>query len=120
MEFYKWFLETFNSLPNDKILDHNEKIVDDKINFTQILMFVLEKVENIAGKGENAGYQHFLLFPQCYNPSLNKPWFLRVCYTSLLKTLREKEKLLITSNFSFSHSVFYPFGELSAIFNKLA
>ena len=35
-----------------------------------------------------------------------------------MKTLREKEKLLITSNFSFSHSVFYPFGELSAICNK--
>ena len=35
----------------------------------------------------------------------NKPWFLRVCSTSLLKTLGEKEKLLVTSNFSFSHSV---------------
>ena len=23
-------------------------------------------VENIMGKGENAGYQHFLLFPQCF------------------------------------------------------
>ena len=33
---------------------------------------------------------------------------------SLLKTLWEKEKLLLTSNFSFSHSVFYPFGELAA------
>ena len=22
-------------------------------------------MENIVGKGENAGYQHFLLFPQC-------------------------------------------------------
>ena len=22
--------------------------------------------ENIMGKGENAGYQHFLLFPQCF------------------------------------------------------
>ena len=30
--------------------------------------------------------------------------------TSLLKTLWEKEKLLIMSNFSFSHSVFSPFG----------
>ena len=28
----------------------------------------------------------------------------------------EKEKLLITNNFSFSHSVFYPLGELPAIF----
>ena len=23
-------------------------------------------IENIVGKGENAGYQHFLLFPQCF------------------------------------------------------
>ena len=53
-----------------------------------------------------------------FNPFPNKPWFLRVCSTSLLKTLWEKEKLLITSNFSFSHHVFYPFGELSAIFIK--
>ena len=39
----------------------------------------------------------------------NKPWFLGVCSTDLLKTLWEKEKLLVTSNFSFSHSVFYLF-----------
>ena len=45
----------------------------------------------------------------------NKPWFLHVCSTSLLKTLWEKEKLLVTSNFSFCHSVFNPFGEISAI-----
>ena len=38
--------------------------------------------------------------------SQKKPLFLRVCRTSLLKTLWEKEKLLVTSNFSFSHSVF--------------
>ena len=24
------------------------------------------RVENIVGKGENAGYQRFLLFPQCF------------------------------------------------------
>ena len=49
------------------------------------------------------------------NPSPHKPWFIRVCSTSLLKTLWEKEKLLVMSNFSFSHSVFYPFGELPLI-----
>ena len=27
---------------------------------------VFDTVENIVGKGENAGYQHFLLFPQCF------------------------------------------------------
>ena len=46
----------------------------------------------------------------------NKPKFLPVCSTNLLKTLRKKEKLLVMSNFSFSHSVFYPFEKLSAIF----
>ena len=51
-------------------------------------------------------------------PFPDKPWLLRVCSTSLLKTLSEKEKLLVTSNFSFSHSIFYLFEKLSAIFIK--
>ena len=42
----------------------------------------------------------------------NKSWILRVCSTSLFKTLREKEKFLLVT------SVFYPFGELSTIFTK--
>ena len=52
------------------------------------------------------------------NPFPNNPWCLRVCSTGLLKTLWEEEKLLITSNFSSSRSVFYPFEELSSIFIK--
>ena len=43
------------------------------------------------------------------NPFTNKPWFFRVCSPSLKKTLWGKEKLLVMSNFSFSHSVFYLF-----------
>ena len=31
-----------------------------------MMIFVLDRVENIVGKGENAGYQHFLLFPGCF------------------------------------------------------
>ena len=31
-----------------------------------MIEFVLDMVGNIVGKGENAGYQHFLLFPQCF------------------------------------------------------
>ena len=38
--------------------------------------------------------------------------------TILLKTLWEKDKLLVTNFFSVSHSVFYPFGELSAVLIK--
>ena len=51
-----------------------------------------------------------------FNPFPNKPWFLRVSSTSLLKTLWEKEKLLVMSNFSFSHCVLYQFEELSTNF----
>ena len=52
------------------------------------------------------------------NPFPNKPLILRVCSTNLLKALWEKEKLLVTSNFSLSHSFFYHIGELSSIFIK--
>ena len=77
-----------NSLPIHKILDwsKSEAFADDKI---KVLI-----------------------------PLPNRPLFLHVCctYMYLLKTPWERKKLLVTSNFSFSHSVFYPFGELSAIF----
>ena len=53
-----------------------------------------------------------------FNPLPNKPGFLHDCSTTPLKTLWETEKLLIMGNFSISHSVFYPFGELPAIFIK--
>ena len=39
---------------------------DNKLNVNEKLKFVLGRVENIVGKGENAGYQHFLLFQQCF------------------------------------------------------
>ena len=30
------------------------------------MIFLYDRVENIVGKGENPGYQHFLLFPQSF------------------------------------------------------
>ena len=53
-----------------------------------------------------------------FNPFPHSNTFWHLWETMLLKTLWEKEKLLVTSNFSFTHSVFYPFRELSAIFIK--
>ena len=37
-------------------------------NYMQMkkMKFVLEWIENILEKGENAGFQHFLLFPQSF------------------------------------------------------
>ena len=32
-----------------------------------MMISAFDRVENIVGKGENAGYQHFLLFPQCFH-----------------------------------------------------
>ena len=57
-----------NSLSNDKILVRSnfKALADDNINATKKLKFVLGMVENILGKGENAGYQNFLLFAQCF------------------------------------------------------
>ena len=37
-----------------------------KVTSTNISAF--NSFENIVGKGENAGNQHFLLFPQCFLP----------------------------------------------------
>ena len=59
---------SLNSLLNGKILDKSnlKAFADDKKKVTENLKFLFERVENIVGKGENAGYQHFLLFPQCF------------------------------------------------------
>ena len=58
----------FNPLPEDRILDWFKLKVfqDDKIDLIRKLKFVFKRIENIVGNGENAGYQHFLLFPQCF------------------------------------------------------
>ena len=53
-----------NSLPNNKFLDCSKfkAFAGDKLNLAKKMKFALGRVENIVGKGENAGYQHFLLF----------------------------------------------------------
>ena len=55
------FLNLFNSLPNDKILDQSKlkAFADDKIDFVEMMISLLDRVES-------TGYQHFLLFPQCF------------------------------------------------------
>ena len=48
----------FNSLPNDKNVDLSKlkAFADYESNVTQKLKFALERVENIVGKVENAGF----------------------------------------------------------------
>ena len=62
----------FKPLPDDKILDQSElkAFVDDKFKVIQMEKFVPDMIENIVGKEENTGYQHFLLFSQCFQKVL--------------------------------------------------
>ena len=63
---------------NDKILDWTKSKVfaDDKLCVALTLYHTIptfndpdkEALKNIVGKGENAGNQHFLLFPQSFLP----------------------------------------------------
>ena len=107
----------------------NQIIVSPFVHIFDIISLVAFELEEpkigISGKGlkkydqsKKHDFYGRLIFLLWFNPFPNKPWFLPVCSISLLKTLWEKEKLLVTSNFSFSHSVFYSFWELFAIFIK--
>ena len=60
--------QAINSLPNDKSLVSSklEAYADDKIDVVKRMISLFERAEKTVGKGENAGYQHFLLFPQCF------------------------------------------------------
>ena len=57
-----------NPFPNNKILALTKLkgFADKTFNDAEMMISVLDRQENIVGIGENAGYQHFLLFPQCF------------------------------------------------------
>ena len=92
--------------------------------------------ENIVGKGEPA---FFFLFPTLFStlPNMNSNFSValislsltafnsiphnpeRPCERILLKTFRKKEKMLVTSIFSFFHNVFYPIKERNQHFSYI-
>ena len=104
----------FNYLRNDIILDQSrlKGFADNRINETQKLKYVFKRVENIVGKEENAGYQHFLLFHDVLkrlSRSLWKKWeeekvlatsifFFSICILHLLKTNPWKEATFESAN----------------------
>ena len=64
---------SLNSLPDDKILGlpKMKALADDKSNVTQNIRVMFHRIKNIVGKEENAGYQHFLLFPQRFQKAFS-------------------------------------------------
>ena len=89
----------FTSLPNDKILHWSELkgFADDKIKVTQKLKNALERVENIVGKGENAGYWHYPLFSTMFTKCfLYRVVKSRDCVIKKpFENIRGKEKILV-------------------------
>ena len=71
-EWVKTFGGSFHTvlkpLLKDKILDLSKlkAFADNNLNVNQKLKVALGRIENIKGKGENADYQLFLHFPQCF------------------------------------------------------
>ena len=65
MVFHTFF---FNPSSNAKIIDQFKlkAFADGKINVVEMMISLSDRVDNIMGKGENAGHQHFLLFSQCF------------------------------------------------------
>ena len=39
---------------------------DDKLKVVKMMISLKNRLKNTVGKGRNAGYQHFLLFPLCF------------------------------------------------------
>ena len=64
---------TLNPLPHDKItgVPKLNAFANEKSNVTQNIKVEFHRTENIVGKEENAGYQHFHLFPQCFQKAFS-------------------------------------------------
>ena len=68
------FIDIVLFLPKDKTLAESKlkAFANDKINKTENVKFVIGRIANIVGKGENCGYQHFLHFPECFHKGRKK------------------------------------------------
>ena len=99
-------------------LFRTQRVCSDNFQFDENGSRMFSKwVENTVVKGEIARYEQFLLLPQCFQKDLletcknqglfgkgllfNKPLFSPASSTSLLKTLWERETLLVIITFSF-------------------
>ena len=82
--FFSDIFYHFNSLPNSNFLDWSKlkAFSENKISRTQNLRFV--------GKGVNAGYHYFLLFPQCFQ----KPSF-----SGSLKVVKRYRQIMSFNSF---------------------
>ena len=83
-----------NPLPDDKIvaLFKWKAFADDNINSAKKVRFFFDGVENVVGKGEITGYQHFLLFPQCLKKYLSPSFLQRLSLYDIMPILNYPER----------------------------
>ena len=87
-----------------------ENLLDKKMLVTSI--FFLSQNIFYPSQNKISIFQLYIYF----NPLLHKYSFWHINNRQLLKTLWEKKKLLVTSNFSFSDNVFYSVRQLYHIY----
>ena len=107
-----------------KTLQEKEEMLVTSIFFSHNVLYPIYPIKVILYTGASARLQilnsirnNLTLTSPYFSPVPNKLLFLHCCNTSFLKTLWEKGEILLMSDFSFSHCVFYAFGGLSAIFS---
>ena len=66
IKFVVW--ERVNPFPNNKFwtLSKLKEFADNNFEFDENGRKFFNRVENAVGKGENACYEQFLLFPPCF------------------------------------------------------
>ena len=89
-----------NSLTHDKISDLSKfkAFADNNLNVARMTKLVFDRVENIVGKDENAGYQHFPFFPTMFSKAL----FLQGCSKS---GLWSKANVTLTFDLAVTHEL---------------
>ena len=76
-EMEKCCLPAFSSFPTmfSKTCPMLKALVDNNSDVAQLMQSVNVRVENFVGNGENAAYQHLLLFHQCFQKPIAFGWY---------------------------------------------
>ena len=98
-EVKQYLVLHYNYVNNNSLWDSNPR---------WSFFLLIEANAALLPTSQSEAFSAALAYYISFNPFPNKPRFLRVYSRSLLKTLREKENLLVTSNFSFYPQCFQP------------
>ena len=75
---------------------------EKKLIMDQIQRFIYERVENVLEKGEEAGCQHFLLFPKSFKSLLPKGYLRHIIDCSKLKEFADDNFIFYEKCIKFS------------------